>query len=104
VRGVSVTATATMDYIEYDMGDGAVIRCREGTAFEMRLAGQPSPTCGHVYEHTSGKQPGGVYTIVATTYWTVSWTSNTGSSGTIPMQLTNTAHLPMGELQTIITE
>jgi hypothetical protein len=124
VGRVTVSAAGVLDHIEYDLGDGTVIRCGVGTVFAMRFAGEPSPTCGHTYEHTSGKQPGGVFTIVATSFWTVTWFATiqpvqgvggdgdglgepgepVTSSGTVILTVSSTAGLPMGELQTIITE
>jgi hypothetical protein len=116
---VTVEASAVLDHIEYDLGDGTIISCGIGTPFEMRWAGQQSPDCGHTYTRTSGRQDGGVYTIVATSIWTVSWRTTilpeqdpdadepaepiiTG--GVMTRAVKSTAQLPMGELQTIITE
>jgi hypothetical protein len=104
---VTVTATATLDRIAYDLGDGAVLSCdgpnapgTPATPNSNLMAG--SPTCGHTYQRTSAGQPDTAYTIQATAYWTVRW-SGGGDSGTIPLELSTTARLRVGEIQTIIT-
>lgn len=98
--GLTVTATATLDSIVYDMGDGSTVTCAgqgaPGTPYTESAGDSPSPTCGHTYEST------GQYTISATNYWTVEW-SGSGQTGTIPMELTGSVDREIGEVQSVVT-
>ncbi|ACQ79733.1 hypothetical protein Bcav_1477 [Beutenbergia cavernae DSM 12333] len=74
--GLTVTATATLERIEWDMGDGTVVTC-EGDALLGQAwtedMGWDEPVCGHYYEHTSTDEPGGAYTVTAVSYWGIEW-------------------------------
>lgn len=94
-RGYTVTLTATVDHITWDMGNGDVVSCEQGTPWESHLTNnQPSPDCGYTYE-TMGR-----YTITATAHWQVEW-SGIGQTGTIEMPLSRTATVEIAELQVI---
>lgn len=91
----SVTATAKVDRIEWDMGDGTVVVCdTPGTPYEDRFQDLDSPDCGHRYQEQ------GRYTVTATSYWVIEW-AGIGQTGTIEMDLTREAHIVMGEAQVI---
>lgn len=95
--GVTVTATAKVQKVRWQMGDGGVVVCAgPGTAYEDRFGKSDSPTCGHRYR----KQ--GTYTVRAESQWSVSW-SGMGASGTIPVTLTDSAIITIGELQVLTT-
>lgn len=94
--GVSVTLTAQVTSIRWEMGDGAVVRCSTpGTPYEDRFGAIPSPTCGHTYTQQ------GVYAVEATTFWTATWTSNTGESGVFEWQMGSSTTIQMGEAQAL---
>lgn len=103
--GLTVTATATLDRIVYDMGDGQTVTCAEenapGTEYDESHGDSPSPTCGHQYQQTSTSQPGQSYTVTADSYWTVEW-SGGGESGTIPIDLSTSTELTIGESQAVV--
>ena len=92
----TVTVTAKVESVDWDMGDGQVITCYgPGTPYNVNLDGfNPSPDCGHVYE----KQ--GYYTVTATAHWRIDWVG-AGDSGTIRMDLAATAPITIGEWQTL---
>jgi len=93
--GYTVTATATVDHLVWNMGDGTSVTCNgPGTPYEDRFSQQDSPTCGYRYA-----KPGD-YAVTATSYWTVQW-SGIGQTGTIPLTFTNTTHITMGEVQVL---
>lgn len=93
--GITVTATAEVDRVEWDMGDGSSVTCSNaGTPYADSYGKQSSPTCGHTYTKT------GRYTVEATSYWVVTW-SGAGQSGTIPLNFTGSAPVTMGEVQVI---
>lgn len=91
----TVTATAKVDKTVWDMGDGNTVTCvGPGTPYEDRYDIADSPDCGYKYT----KQ--GEYEVTATSYWTVEW-EGMGQFGTIPLDLTSTASIVMGEAQVI---
>ena len=93
--GWTVTATAKVDKVVWDMGDGSSVTCTgPGTPYADSYGKQDSPTCGHTYTRQ------GRYSVTATSYWTVSW-SGIGQSGTIPLQFSRSATITMGESQVL---
>lgn len=93
--GYTVTATAIVDHLVWNMGDGNSVTCNgPGTPYEDRFGAQDSSTCGYRYAHP------GDYTVTATSYWTVEW-AGIGQTGTIPLTFTNTTHITMGEVQVL---
>lgn len=99
---VSVSATASVSNIVWDMGDGTTVTCTgKGTPYADHYGKQDSPTCGHRYEKMSTDQPDGAYQVTATSHWVVEWTGG-GQSGTIEFDLTTDA-LPIriGEAQVL---
>ena len=99
---VSVTATATVSSVVWDMGDGTKVTCTGlGTPYSDRYGKQESPTCGHRYDKMSTAQPDGAYEVTATSHWVVEWNGG-GQSGTIELDLT-TEPLPIrvGEAQVL---
>jgi hypothetical protein len=94
--GWTVTATAQVQHVSWDMGDGQVINCTgPGTPYEVSYGKQDSPDCGHTYTRQ------GTYTVAATARWVVTW-SGIGQAGTIPMDLTQTAPVTIGEAQVLL--
>lgn len=97
---ITVTATATLAKIDWSMGDGTTVSCAgPGTEFTDDLAGQPSPTCGHVYREIVA---GGAAAINATSRWEIRW-SGGGQSAFRTMALTSSAQLPVREIRTLNT-
>ncbi len=91
----SVTATAKVAKVVWAMGDGSTVVCRTpGTPYEDRFGAKQSPDCGHRYT----KQ--GRYTVRATSHWSVAW-AGIGQSGTIPLALTDSTVITMGEAQVL---
>ncbi|WP_341231738.1 hypothetical protein [Nocardioides salarius] len=99
---VSVSATANVSSIVWNMGDGKKVNCTgKGTPYADHYGKQASPTCGHRYAKMSTDQPDGAYQVTATSHWVVEWTGG-GQSGTIEFDLT-TEPLPIriGESQVL---
>ncbi|MCK0113538.1 hypothetical protein MWU75_15425 [Ornithinimicrobium sp. F0845] len=91
----SVTATAQVDRIEWDMGDGTVVTCTTpGTEYQDAYLDADSPDCGHRYTEQ------GRYTVSATSYWVIDW-SGLGQAGTIEMDFTQDGQIVMGEVQVL---
>jgi hypothetical protein len=99
---VSVSVTAKVASVHWDMGDGNTFACdNPGTPYEDRFGKSESPDCGHRYEQTSADQPDGVYTVTATSHWEVTWNANTGASGVRRLTRTATTELRVGEAQVL---
>jgi hypothetical protein len=97
---VTVTATAKVTQVEWDMGNGDEVRCSNaGTEWRRGRGTGNSPTCGYTYERDSGDQPGGAYTIRPTAHWRVEW-NGAGQSGVITFTLDGgELAMPIVELQ-----
>jgi hypothetical protein len=80
--GITVTATARVTSITWDMGDGVRVQCGAGTPYTPGYRDRPSPTCGHRY-----RKPG-QYTVTATSHWAVDWRGG-GQTGRIMLDLTS---------------
>ncbi len=101
---VTVTASAKVTQVVWDMGNGDQVRCRNaGTQWRSGMRGSTgdSPTCGYTYAQDSGSQPDAAYMITPTTHWRVDW-SGAGQSGVITFTLTGSPlAMPIVELQTV---
>lgn len=94
--GVTVTATARVSKVWWEMGDGGAVTCvTSGTPFTDGHGGQSSPDCGYTYVRQ------GTYTVRATSFWSVVWTSSTGVSGSIPLQFSRSRIVRIGEVQVV---
>lgn len=86
VPGLSLTMTAKMTGVTWDMGDGTTVECAgTGTKWSPDLGTGDSPDCGHTYM----KQ--GTYTVTSTSHWSVSWRASTGETGVIDRDLPSTS-------------
>ncbi|WP_162605979.1 hypothetical protein [Jiangella aurantiaca] len=105
VGGITVTVTAEVGSVTWDMGDGTTVTCETpGDAYRPSLGVRPSPSCGHTYTQTSADQPGTAYAVTATATWTATWTASIGVDGTLePPRPATTAHVRIGERQVIET-
>ncbi|MEO3779362.1 hypothetical protein ABGB16_21465 [Micromonospora sp. B11E3] len=100
-RGLTVSITAKVDRIVWDMDNGEKVECTgPGTPYEVNgaHAGQPSPDCGY----DDGYPRADTYDVSATTFWTVKWQSSSGESGQITQTRTSgTAQIQIDELQVV---
>lgn len=101
--GITITATARVHQITWDMGDGTEIVCRTaGTPYEPSFGETESPDCGHVYEQSSAHQDNGKYTVTATSDWVITW-SGAGQTGTIRLNgLNRSVDISVGEAQVLV--
>ena len=91
--GFTVTATATVSHVVWEMGNGDSITCDAGTAWDPRLIrNEPSPTCGYQYQRE------GEYRVTATSHWSVEW-AGIGETGTIALELSDTSDFRIAEVQ-----
>lgn len=94
--GYSVSATATLSDIAWNMGDGTTVTCGVGTPWVASYGAVPSPSCGHTY------QAQGTYTVTAISYWVVTW-AGIGQTGTINLDFTATQQMVETEVQVVVT-
>ena len=101
VADVHVSLKADVDHVVFSMGDRHSVTCTSLTTRWNRSipAGQKSPACGYTYQRPS--LPKGKYTVTATTYWSVSW-STSDDSGVIDFVQSASTQLPVGELQVLV--
>ena len=103
--GITVTATARIHAIAWDMGDGATVTCDgPGTPYDASYGRSKSPDCGHVYTTSSVDQPGEKFSVSATSDWVVTW-EGAGQTGRIRMDgLTESVQIAVGEVQVLVTD
>lgn len=100
--GQTITATAQVSTLQWDMGDGASLLCATtGTPYTVGYGVTNSPTCGHQYSQTSSSNAGDRYTVTATSQWVVTWTSLSGATGTVNLTTSSSTQLEINELQTV---
>ena len=101
-QGLTVAVRATVDHVDWVMGDGTTVTCGPGTARPAGGGTSESPDCGHTYTTTSAGKHGGFFTVTATSHWTISWTAGT-QHGTFPFELSDTAQLKIIESRPVLT-
>ena len=93
--GHSITATAAVTHLTWEMGNGDTKTCDKGIEHpEHNTRNEKSPSCGYIYHQT------GNYTISATAHWVIVWTG-LGQQGTIEMDLTTQAHTKVVEVSAV---
>ncbi|WP_342371883.1 hypothetical protein PCC79_11430 [Propioniciclava soli] len=98
--GIPLALHAVRERVVFAMGDGKSITCTSMSPLPSGTKpGTPSPDCGYVYEGAS--LPEGSYTVTASSHWSVAW-SALGYSGTVPVVVSASRELPVGELQAVI--
>lgn len=105
--GVTVTATATLQYVEWSMDDGSgPKRCDgPGTPYRADYGAAESPDCGYRYAVSSAGRPGDAFTVSAVLHWRITATiDGTGTQPVDPQEWTTDSELlqlPVGELQVL---
>ncbi|WP_307618694.1 ATP/GTP-binding protein [Streptomyces sp. V3I7] len=99
--GVTVTATAKVSKIVWQMGDGTSVTCNgPGTPYQASEGMAQSPTCGHVYSKTSAGAQGGKYQATATSTWTIGWQGG-GAAGQLTENRQSNVQVAIGEVQVV---
>ncbi|MFD7160205.1 hypothetical protein ACFV9C_36840 [Kribbella sp. NPDC059898] len=108
--GVAITATGTVDRIEWSMGAGKVTCKGAGTPFTRAMASgkslkemPASPTCGFRYSKSSRCVTSGSYRVTATAYWNVHWTGG-GMQGDIPLDFSRSLPLRITDLRPVLVD
>lgn len=99
--GVSVTATAKVSKIVWQMGDGTSVTCSgPGTPYQASDGMAQSPTCGHLYSRTSAGAATGRFPVTATSTWTVDWQGG-GAAGQLTEVRQTNVQVAIGEVQVV---
>ncbi|MCX0244603.1 MULTISPECIES: hypothetical protein [Streptomyces] len=98
---VTVTATAKVSKVVWNMGDGSSVTCTEpGEPYQASYGKRESPDCGHVYRHTSRGEAGNKFKVTATSTWTIHWEGG-GESGDLTETRESATTVAIGELQVV---
>ncbi|MFG2878780.1 ATP/GTP-binding protein [Streptomyces sp. NPDC048337] len=82
VGGITVTATARVSKIVWNMGDGKTVTCTTpGTPYKPEFGKTPSPDCGHRYDKPSSTTGSGTFHVTATSTWSIDWQVTGGAQG-----------------------
>jgi hypothetical protein len=101
--GITVSATARIQRITWDMGDGNTVICSTAdTPYQASYGNKKSPDCGHVYTTSSSSKPDQRFTVTATSDWVITW-AGAGQTGTIRLNgLTRSVQIAVGEAQVLV--
>jgi len=98
---VTVTATAKVSEIVWDMGDGHSVTCTTaGTPYRAEFGRQPSPDCGYHYTKPSSTTSSGKYHVTAASTWTIDWRGG-GQSGQLTETRTSDVDITVAEVQVL---
>ncbi|WP_411139004.1 ATP/GTP-binding protein [Streptomyces sp. C10] len=98
---VTVTATAKVDQIVWDMGDGHQVTCTTaGTPYKSSYGKQSSPDCGYRYHRSSKDEPGKKYPVTATATWSIDWRGG-GQTGQITQTRQSQTQVSIGQLKVL---
>jgi hypothetical protein len=95
---LSVTATAKVSSVTWDMGDGTRVQCGAGTPYQAAFGDRPSPTCGHRFGAP------GTYTVRATSNWVVDWEATNGQRGRLALPLSNATTVRVAQGYALVTQ
>ncbi|MET9879252.1 hypothetical protein ABZZ36_32190 [Actinacidiphila glaucinigra] len=98
--GITVTATAHVSQIVWDMGDGHTVTCGAGTPYKESEGAKESPSCGYRYATTSNGDEGNVFWVTATATWDVHWGGG-GQRGDLTTTRSSQVQLRVGEVQVL---
>ncbi|MET8411750.1 ATP/GTP-binding protein [Streptomyces sp. NPDC005195] len=99
--GVTVTATAKVSKIVWQMGDGTSVTCNgPGTPYRASVGMAQSPTCGHLYSTTSAGAVHGRFPVSAMSTWTIGWQGG-GAAGRLTEVRQTNVQVAVGEVQVV---
>ena len=82
---------------------GAMECAGPGIEWSVAIGDEATSPCMYTYQHSSISRDGGVFVGVVSVDWEISWTSNTGGSGSLPSYTTNSfMAVKVDELQALV--
>jgi hypothetical protein len=106
IPALAITAQAEPTSVTWHAGDGSSRTCTgPGTPWTQGTnPAAASSACGHVYTTTSRTSPDGTYALRAEVTWTITWSGDDGTYGTVPtLTTTATTQVTVTELRTVVT-
>ncbi|MEU9485934.1 ATP/GTP-binding protein [Streptomyces decoyicus] len=98
---VTVTATAKVSQIVWDMGDGHKVTCTTaGTPYKSSYGKKSSPDCGYRYSRSSKDQEGHKYPVTATSTWAIDWRGG-GQTGQLTETRQSQTQVSIGQLKVL---
>lgn len=103
VGPVTVTATAKVSKIVWNMGDGKTVTCTTaGTPYKAEYGKRPSPDCGHRYSAPSSTTRSGKFHVTATSTWSIDWqVTGGGQTGQLTETRTSSVDITVAEVQVL---
>jgi hypothetical protein len=106
--GVWAQVTVAPTALSFTPGDGAAAVSCPGPGVAWRPSDgvwAPSPVgCDYRYPHSSIHQPDQQVTATYSIRWSITWTSSTGASGTLPnLTTTSNATFAVAEVEAVVT-
>jgi hypothetical protein len=106
-RTVTVTATATLASVNWSMGEpkSTDVTCQGAGKAPWPGVDLWAPPCGYTYrlrsldERTNGT---GAWPVTAAATWAITWSANTGESGSDSVTTRSMAPVRVGEWRTVI--
>jgi hypothetical protein len=106
IPALTITAQAEPTSVTWHAGDGTSRTCT-GPGTPWTTGNHPaaaSPTCGHTYTSTSRTSGSGTYTLRAEVTWTINWSGDDGTYGSVPpLTTTTTTTITVTELRAVVT-
>jgi hypothetical protein len=101
--GMTVTATAKVTKIVWEMGDGNTVTCTTaGTPYKAEYGKRPSPDCGHRYSVPSSTTSSGKFHVTATSTWAIDWrVVGGGPSGELTEVRDSSVDITVAEVQVL---
>lgn len=100
--GITVTATAKVTKIVWNMGDGKTVACTTaGTPYKAEYGKKPSPDCGHRYTVPSSTTGSGTFHVTATSTWTIDWVATSGPTGQLTAVRDSAVDITVAEVQVL---
>jgi hypothetical protein len=101
--GLTAQISAQATRIDWNMGDGSrPVACDNPGRPYSASDGVNPPPCGYQYQKSSRDQPGGQYTITATTTWRVTWKAGASSGVFVVTATSDPIKIRIDELQVVV--
>lgn len=100
VRAEAVRTTWTVPHTQT-----RTVCAEPSTAYRPGLRASAHGVCEHVFRRASTGEPGGAFTMQATTTWRLRWWGSDGTSGTLAdLDRTTTFTVPVGEVHAVVAQ
>lgn len=100
---VSITFTTQDDGSASGSKTGSVTCNGPGRPWQQSMGDDVRSGCSYTYRHSSVSRPSGVFDAAIDVQWRISWTSNTGAGGSLPVERTRSQmSVRVDELQALV--